>query len=120
MTCSLPSHENKICCYCGQHLEFINESSDLENYKCNSCNTEFSYVENRRALTVMFTDINNITYKIISNGFGLYITNIYTLKTKSGKEIKQTNVIKEFSFNEMPNITPQNINEKIKLILTFL
>jgi len=52
----------------------------------------------------------------ISYEYTLY----YSDKYIHNKQIKMNEVIKQFSLNEMPHITPQNINEKIKFILTFL
>lgn len=124
MICSSPSHENKICCYCGNQIKFIYESSDIENYECVNCNAIFKYCEGFKQITELYTKINDTTYKVVSNGFGTFISYEYIMyysdKYIHNKTVKMSEVIKQFSLNDMPHITPQNINEKIKLILTFL
>lgn len=88
-------------------------------YFCFNCNAEYTFWNNEQNLYYsLYAVINNRMYRWSSNPHNSYLYYIKEPGEPGVKANKKLELLKHF---EGPsNVTPTNIKEKLKIILTFL
>ena len=95
------------CQYCNQKCIKTMMHHGIGDWTCEPCNT--NYIVNWGFTVInMFFNNRKFFYQFSKNRDGSYLYRIVSL---TGGEIMK--------FNEPPNITPQNIDKKAKLYITF-
>lgn len=119
----------KICKFCNQNTEHrpLKEvASMFDIYFCYSCNAEFLYIdkddEDKEIWGYsIYTYINNELYRWTVSGLGHgHIWFIGTPGVPGEVPNLNTELIKTIKQDPLPDVTPTNINFKIKTWLTFL
>ena len=120
-------HAPKPCSFCNQDAKYtpLKEMSyhGVGIYFCYTCNTEYLYYQSGDlASTSIYTEISGKMYRwTITSMNSCHLWQIKTPGIPGVKKNEGLFLIKNFSSNDaLPNITPQNINEKIKTWLVFL
>ena len=94
------------CIYCNKETQSLHHSHDSHlNWRCNPCKTYY-----HKGLINMFSNVNNYLFAVQF----LYEHSDYKariIETKNGRTLVK--------FSHFPDINPFNINNKLKLYLTF-
>jgi hypothetical protein len=118
---SFPEEEHHICKFCNlqlrksTHFWFV-----LDWWICDSCQVRYNYVNGFRYSWIMYTRIsdNRIGEAFVSpQSITFYVIQDDQFNIDNYKG--PSKVIRKFSLEEMPNLTPKNFNAKIKTILVF-
>lgn len=122
-------HQPKPCSHCGGFAGYVPiaemDAHEVDVYFCTRCQAEFTYFRNSGLLasSSLYTTINSRMYRwcCIRGTYQLWHIKEPGIpgKMKNGDR----EMIRAFSPNKgesIPNITPLNIEEKIKTILVFL
>jgi hypothetical protein len=123
-------HLPKPCTFCGQAAGYAPleemEYHGVGVYFCHTCNAEYLYYQSgEMASTSLYTEIHGRMYRwtvsIGRNSLWASATLWYVEKPGiPGKKKNEGLVpVKDFE-NPLPDVNPQNINEKLKTWLVFL
>jgi hypothetical protein len=121
LTCSLYFHENHICKFCAKNLTYVGFISKNDKYySCFDCNVQYQYADGFRECTKLYTKINDRVYVASIDFSGLTVYYFDTDQvTVSDMETRVKHHFKSFKPEVMPDITPENVNRKLKTILVF-
>jgi hypothetical protein len=113
-----------ICRFCQNPAEHKPlpeaETLAMEIYFCFTCGAEYSTYSGRLNIYYsLYTFINNRLYRWSTGGVSSYLYYISVPGIPGVKVNSGVTLVTSFD-SELLNITPQNINEKIKTILMFL
>lgn len=108
------------CKFCNQQLALHMLTPLLGHSFCYTCQAEYSFYNRSENIfgTHLYTKINEKLYRL--SKYGVFF-HLYYIKTPGipGHTVNQ-GVEKVVSLKEDPNATPQNIQSKVRTILTFL
>lgn len=108
-----------LCTFCGRQTKYLNLKDDwTDYYKCVPCKTSFE-----RSFSPHYEGVQTINMYTTLNGH-LYVLRQFMEKDKSRIEMlpedpEDTVVIAQVYDFLLPNVTPQNIREKILTYLVF-
>lgn len=114
--------KNVLCGYCKKEAVYSPlkdmEVHEVKVYFCHSCNAEYLFWQDGSlASQSLYVTINNKMYRW-TEGAGIY--QLWYVKTpgEPGVRINQNmESIKAFRFDNYPVITPENIEQKVKIML---
>lgn len=118
-------HHLKPCRFCinGASYAPLNEMEkhDIKVYFCHDCKAEYLYFPDGLAASVsLYTEINQRMYRwTVSSQHVAQLTYIKDPGIPGTRKNENLEFIKSFK-KDYPHITPQNINEKIRVWLVFL
>lgn len=117
----------KLCKFCSKNAEHrpLKEiASAFDVYFCYDCSTEYLYVakdDDELWGYSIYTYINNELYRWTMSGMGhAHIWLIGTPGVPGSIPNTNTKLVKTIKQKPLPDVTPKNINHKIKTWLTFL
>lgn len=118
-----------ICTFCGKAAPYapleLMESNGVQVFFCKTCMAEYLYWPNQKLpfSTSLYVKINDRMYRwSVFSSSGVKKAQLWHIK-KPGEPGTRVNrdleLIKYFT-NSIPDITPSNIDQKIRVWLTFL
>jgi hypothetical protein len=118
----------KTCKFCQQETQFvpliderINETFDI--YFCATCNAEYLCIvgESKIWSYSLYTDINEKLYRwTVSGIMGAHVWHIGKPGIPGKIPNKNTKLITTIKQEPLPDVTPQNVNHKLRTWITFL
>lgn len=124
-------HLPKPCQFCGQGAAYspLNEMEyhGVGVYFCHSCSAEYLYYQSGGlASSSLYTEINGKMFRwtVVVGRNSMWCSATLWYIEKPGIPGKKKNEgmipIKEFDYPNVPHLTPQNVNEKLRTWLVFL
>lgn len=123
-------HTPKPCSFCGQAAGYAPvpamERHGASVYFCHPCQAEYVYFDNTNYLsnTSLYTKINDKTYRWSVQSAGpAQIWHIAKPGAPGLFKNEGVSLVKSFNTNNgdvIPQLTPQNVNEKLRVWLVFL
>lgn len=115
-----------FCKFCAAQTDYspIKEmrSRSIDVFFCDPCQTEYVKISSMSEIwnTSIYIKLNDNTYRWSVNKYGGQLWRIKNPGIPGQRINEDLYMIKSFSINDIPDITPSNIMEKIKVWLLLL
>lgn len=107
------------CQFCGEYCNYLNFGVSYEHWKCNDCKIEYQLRASNPPHKIInfYAKFNEIIYcfALIEHESK---SKIYKISQSEEMDYEESEIICEI--NQLPNITPQNLEFKLKTYLLFL
>lgn len=115
----------KICQFCNNKATHQPvpemEKHGVKVFFCNPCQAEYVlFTDSSLAYTSIYTEINQKLYRWTISSISANLYQIGIPGTPGVSTNQNVKHIKHFNINQISEINPSNIKNKLKLILTFL
>lgn len=116
---------DQFCKFCKWEVSYCPlkemEEHGVKIYFCVPCQAEYLFWKNTRSFS-LYTTINDKMYRwsIMWGGSVAHLWYVKDPGIPGIKRNKNLELLKDFSKDDIPHITPQNVNSKIKAWLPFL